>query len=517
MTKHKYVLIAAGALAVLGIAGFVYARTRPAQADFGTVAAKRGDVRLTVDLTGKVAAASAADLSFERAGAVTKVNVVSGDKVKKGQLLASLSAADAAAAYAQAQAGLAAAQARLDAVRNGARPEDVAVSDAQVAAAQSAAADARKALSDRIVDAYAKVDDAVRGKTDAFYSQPTGTLPTLTFFIADSRMASELSGKRFDLEAELRAWQSSLDELDAEAGLDAASIDAKTHLGSVKGFLDEIALALDMIDLHANPSLTQASVDAWKGNNAAARANLTAALSSLSAGEAAVRAADNALALAQSQKDLKTAGPTATDLAAQQAAVAQALAAVQAAGAQLAKASLRAPFDGTVSHVAIQTGDMAAPGAPAVSVISGDRFEIDALASETQVARLHAGDAVDATLDGYGTGTVFPAEVLRVEPAPISVNGMSGYPVKLRFTQEDGRIKSGMTANVHVAAASARDVVVIPRQALLLRGNDAMVLLKKDNAFVQKTVATGLMSDDLVEIKDGLSEGDLIADFGGNR
>ena len=250
-----------------------------------------------------------------------------------------------------------------------------------------------------------------------------------------------------------------------------------------------------MIDLRANPSLAQSSLDAWKSNNAAARANLTAALSSLSTGEAAVRAADNALALAQSQEALKAAGPTATDLAAQDAAVAQAQAALQAAGAQLAKAALRAPFDGTVSHVAIQPGDMAAPGAPAVSVISGDRFEIDALASETQVAQLHAGDAVAATL---------------------AVNGMSGYPVKLRFAHEDERIKAGMTAYVHVEAASAHDVVVIPRQAMLLHGDDAMVLLKKDDAFVQKTVTIGLASDTLVEIKDGLNDGDLIADFGGN-
>ena len=516
MTKYKLPLIAAAVIAVLGIGYAMYARTHSVQAAFETVAAKRGDVQLTVDLTGKVAAASDADLSFERSGTVTKVSVVAGDKVKKGQVLATLSAADAAAAYAQAQAGLAAAQARLEAVKNGARPEDLAVSDAQVSAAESAAAEARKALVDRIVDAYAKADDAVRGKTDQFYSQPTGTLPTLTFFIADSRMTNGLNGTRYDVEAELRAWQSSLSAIDAEADAAKLSADAKTHLSSVKGFLDEIALALDMIDLRANPSLAQSSLDAWKSNNAAARANLTAALSSLSTGEAAVRAADNALALAQSQEALKAAGPTATDLAAQDAAVAQAQAALQAAGAQLAKAALRAPFDGTVSHVAIQPGDMAAPGAPAVSVISGDRFEIDALASETQVAQLHAGDAVAATLDGYGTATAFPAEVLRIDPAPIAVNGMSGYPVKLRFAQEDERIKAGMTANVHVEAASAHDVVVIPRQAMLLHGDDAMVLLKKDDAFVQKTVTIGLASDTLVEIKDGLNDGDLIADFGGN-
>lgn len=160
---------------------------------------------------------------------------------------------------------------------------------------------------------------------------------------------------------------------------------------------------------------------------------------------------------------------------------------------------------------------MAAPGAPAVSVISGDRFEIDALASETQVAQLHAGDAVGVTLDGYGTGTSFPAEVLRIDLAPTVADGMNGYQVRLRFAQEDERIKSGMTANIHVEAASAAGVIVIPRQAMLLHGDDALVLLKKDGTFVQKTVTTGLVSDTQVEVKDGLSEGDLIADFGGNR
>jgi HlyD family secretion protein len=445
------------------------------------------------------------------------VNVVAGDQVKQGQILATLSAADAAAQLSSAQAGLDAAEAHLEAVKNGARPEDIAVSDAQVTADEAVASEMRTALADKIVDAYAKADDAVRGKTDQFYADPTGTLPTLTFFIADSGMTTELNGKRIGMETELRAWQSSLATLDAGTNVLAASAGAKTTLGDVKGFLDDMAIALDMIDLHANPTLTQATLDGWKINSATARANLTAALSSLSAGETSIRSADDAVLLAQSQKDLKSAGPTSTDVATQDAAVAQAQAAVQAADAQLAKAVLRAPFDGTVSHVAIHQGDMAAPGAPAISVISGDRFEIDALASETQVAQIHAGEAVNATLDGFGTAVSFPADVLRIDLAPIAVDGMSGYPVKLRFSRQDDRIKAGMTANVHVEAASAANVIVIPRQAMLLQGNDAMVLLKKDGVFVQKTVTTGLASDTLVEIKDGLNEGDQIADFGGNK
>ncbi len=515
--QKKLLIVIAAAVAALAIGYAVYAKTRSAKPAFGTVEVKRGDVRSTVDLTGKVTAASDADLSFERGGTISRVEVVSGDKVRRGQLLASLSAADAAAQYSQARAGADAAQARYDAVKNGARPEDVAVSEAQVTAARTGASEARKGLSDKVVDSYAKADDAVRGKTDTFYNQPTGTLPTLTFFIGDSRLTSDLSGRRYAMESELRDWRASFDRAGTGADPFTASAEAKTRIVTIKTFLDEIALALDMIDLRANPGLTQAAVDGWKAGNAAARANLTAALSSLSAGEASVRAADTAVAVAESQKTLKTAGPTATDLALQAASLAQAQAAAQAAAAQLAKAALRAPFDGVVSRVAIRQGEMAAPGAPAVSMISSDRFEIDALASETQVAQLHPGDAVNVTLDGYGTAVPFQAEVVRTDLTPVALGGTSGYSVKLRFIREDARIKDGMTANIHVEAASAKDTLIIPRQSLLLRGNDAIVLLKKGGTFIQQAVTTGLVSETSVEIKDGLHEGDLIADFGGNR
>lgn len=513
--KRTYVLIVAVAIVLLGAGYVAYGRTHAAQADFETVEAVRGDVRLTVDLTGKVAAASDADLSFERSGTVTSVKVVAGDKVVRGQFLASLSAADTAAQLAQARAGLAAARARLEGVREGIRPEDMAVSEAQVAAAEAVVAEARKALADKVVDANAKADDAVRGKTDQFYHEPTGTLPTLSFVIADSAMTNALSWARVDIEADLRSWQASLKAVDADPI--AASADAKARLGDVRAFLDEIAFALDKIDLRANSGLTQAAVDGWKSNVSTARSNIASALSALSTGEATLRAAENAVAVAKTQKDLKASGPTSNDLAAQEAVVAQALAAVQAADAQLAKASLRAPFDGIVSRVVVHLGEMAAPGAPAISLISADHFEIDALASETQVARLHAGDAVAVTLDGYGTAAVFPAEVLRIDPAPVTSDGATGYPVKLRFVQEDSRILAGMTANIHVEAASATDVVVIPRQAMLLNGDGAMVLLKEGSAFVQRPVTTGLVSETLVEIKEGLKEGDAIADFGGNR
>jgi len=82
------------------------------------------------------------------------------------------------------------------------------------------------------------------------------------------------------------------------------------------------------------------------------------------------------------------AGAEDIDIRAQQTSVDAAQAAANAARNEVAKMSLLAPFDGTISRVNISVGEMAAPAAPAVSMVSNSNYEIDALVSEADIAKV---------------------------------------------------------------------------------------------------------------------------------
>ena len=118
---------------------------------------QRTSLHGTITADGQVVAnaGGAATLAFPSDGQIAAVNVNVGDRVSKGEVLASLDSRIASSAIEQAQADVAAAQANLNKAQARARPQEFAQNSAQVQAAQSKA-QAAKAELDR-QNALAKV------------------------------------------------------------------------------------------------------------------------------------------------------------------------------------------------------------------------------------------------------------------------------------------------------------------------------------------------------------------------
>jgi HlyD family secretion protein len=106
------------------------------------------------------------DLAPEVGGRIAELAAHRGDAVKTGDLLFRLDDAEAKAAVAQAQAELQRAEAELDNLREGQRPPEIAVIDAQIAEAKAALDKARsdfarqQTLFDRRVISAAQLDSA---------------------------------------------------------------------------------------------------------------------------------------------------------------------------------------------------------------------------------------------------------------------------------------------------------------------------------------------------------------------
>src|SRR5690606_832298 len=119
----------------------------------------------------------------------------------------------------------------------------------------------------------------------------------------------------------------------------------------------------------------------YKADILSARTQLNAALSSVSAKEQAIatqKAANEAnITSAQKELDLKKAGASTDAIAYQEAQTAQALANVSYARSQLSKTLISAPFDGTVTKIPYQEGDIVQPQGIAVSLIGTGTYQIE--------------------------------------------------------------------------------------------------------------------------------------------
>jgi RND family efflux transporter MFP subunit len=150
-------------VAAIGTAIAVIGPASAKQAPETTVAAQRGVVQKTVSGSGSLQPARQASLGFSKPGTVSHLYVKEGDRVHKGQLLATLDTADARRALEQAEAQFASADANLASARAGSSSSSPGSSSDQGAESHAASVASAKAS---LLNAKIQVGSAERSLRD---------------------------------------------------------------------------------------------------------------------------------------------------------------------------------------------------------------------------------------------------------------------------------------------------------------------------------------------------------------
>ena len=89
------------------------------------------------------------------------------------------------------------------------------------------------------------------------------------------------------------------------------------------------------------------------------------------------------------------------------------------------------------------------------------------------------------------------------------------WDVEIEIANPDHTLKPGMFARVQINARIPREALSIPRSALLTRGSQKGVyLLSQDMTTVFQSIQIGQIKGDVVEVVEGLKEGDGIVSTG---
>ncbi len=84
-------------------------------------------------------------------------------------------------------------------------------------------------------------------------------------------------------------------------------------------------------------------------------------------------------------------------------------------------------------------------------------------------------------------------------------------PVKAKIDNSGGQLKPGMFAQLEVSTnQTSKDILVIPSASLVEANGKQLVYVKSGDGYQAAEVTLGQTSGDLVEVKSGLFEGDLI-------
>ncbi|MBU6414958.1 efflux RND transporter periplasmic adaptor subunit [Patescibacteria group bacterium] len=505
--QKSIVIIVIAILASGGLGYWYFAKSNLPQSQL--VAVTRGTISQEVTVTGNTKPEQSVDLAFEKSGKVAAVFAGVGDAVSAGMLLVKLDASELLASLAEAEANVDAQNAKLAELKSGTRPEEIQIDEIKVVNAASAFDDAKRGLIDKLNDAYTKSDDAVRNTADEFFSNPRSSNPQFNFSGTDPQLKSSLEHSRFLLESALADWNASLQALSLGSELGSYADAAKNNLGAIKSFLDGIALAIN--SLTPSSSAPQSTIDTYKANVATARANINAAIANLSSAVEKWRSQDSALTLAQNELALAKAGTVSEQVAAQEAAVKQAQAKRETIQAQIAKTVLYSPIAGVITKQEAKVGEIAPANVALVSVISKNKFEIDANVPEADIAKISLGNRARVSLDAYGSDVIFAARVGRIDPAETIVDGVPTYLVKFQFDDEDPRIKSGMTANIDIETVKKEGVLLLPQRVVVRKNNETIVTRRDTTGDREIKIEIGIRgTDGMIEVVSGLQEGDRI-------
>lgn len=495
--RTHYIISGIAALAVVGIGATIVTSNKSSHQLF-TV--ERGAIAQKVAVSGKTKPVQAVDLGFDVSGRVVRSYVDIGSHVTTGQTLVSLDQSQAAADLLKAQADVASAQAQLDELMRGTRPEELAVSQTEVANAQVSLNDARANLAAKLADAYSSADDAIHNNVDQLFSNPRSNNPQFNLTVTDIQVKNDINQGRFTIEGVLSAWR------DGSASTSAST--AQMNLTRVKSFIDSVASAVNSQSAASN--LSQTTVDAYKASVSAARTNVLAAINNVTTAEEKVNNAQSALTLAQKNLTLKQVGNTEEAIRSQQAKVLQNQAQVQNVQAQIAKMSIRSPLTGVVTKQDAKVGEIVTAGKNVVSVISDSDLEIESNVSEVSIGKVAVGNPVDITLDAF-SGETFKGTVSYIEPAETIVDGVVNYKVTIAFAEKYPQMKSGLTTNMDIITATKADVIRVPQYALIRNADGVFVLKQSGKEWIKVPVTVGVISQDgFAEIISGVSVGDVI-------
>lgn len=183
---------------------------------------------------------------------------------------------------------------------------------------------------------------------------------------------------------------------------------------------------------------------------------------------------------------------------------------VQLAEAKLAKTRVKAPFAGVVGIRNISVGDYVKEGQDLINIEDVKTLKVDFRLPEVLLDRLRRGQQIEVNSDAL-PGAGFKAQIDAIDPL-VDANGRA-ISVRARLDNGGAKLRPGMFVRVRVSFGERKNALVIPEQALVT-GTKPMVFTVVDGKAKMVPVKLGARRVGLVEIVEGVQDGDVVVTAG---
>lgn len=166
-----------------------------------------------------------------------------------------------------------------------------------------------------------------------------------------------------------------------------------------------------------------------------------------------------------------------------------------------------APIDGTIILKGMERGQSFS--ATDALFTMADHLIVKANVDETDISQVGSKQKAIIVLDAYPQNRI-EGEVVHLAYDSTTTNNVTSYAVDILPQEVPPYMRSGMTANVTVVVSSLENILLIPSAALISEKGESFVLVKVKDEYQRKKIAVGNSNGQEVEVKEGLSDGDVI-------
>lgn len=282
------------------------------------------------------------------------------------------------------------------------------------------------------------------------------------------------------LEADARGAQNQARAVEADlASARARALESQKALGRAK-------------DLRASGLIPQSELDTATANAEATEAQVASATAALARVEQARESAERRVLQGRAEQT------RARDL--------------------LEKTEITAPIDGVVTRLDVEEGEMVVvgvqnqPGSILMTVSDLSAINAEVKVAEADVLRLKTDNPATVSLEAAG-GRTFPGRVVEIGASALPQVGTQAaareFRVKVRLSGDTSALRPGLTCDAEILVAEKTNVLTVPLQAVVQRGDATGVFVVQNDVATFTPVTSGIIGGLSIEV-GGLAEGATI-------
>ncbi|MEO5803035.1 MAG: efflux RND transporter periplasmic adaptor subunit [Verrucomicrobiota bacterium] len=182
----------------------------------------------------------------------------------------------------------------------------------------------------------------------------------------------------------------------------------------------------------------------------------------------------------------------------------------------LTKTKIVAPFDCTVLTRPVSVGQAVSgsggfnSGTEVMTIANLNDMVILAHINQADVTRVTLQQSVDIEVDSV-PGLRMKGLVERIAPQATVKNNLKGFSARIALKKIDPHVRPGMTANIAIPVASAKDVLSIPLAAVFTEGGERFSYVKNGAATERRSIQIGVTDYSYAEVTGGLSAGEIVS------